>query len=284
MDPRIEEYIRANRRRYTREAITKQLEEAGHERAAIDATWAALEARDPDDVAGEGFWGRFLLILLGINLAVLALVGFGTGAFFSPERIVFIGVLAVALAFGALIAWGLVALTGPTKLGRTTATVIGVAIPLIFALLLGGACYAMVGSMSPPAHFGTMRVTIDGRDDLSGSFNATCFAGDPGAGFSVSGGRDRPPFQHISIDSYPGLGAPSGEITNLSMFVEPTSGTDQGQSFSNQGRSAQITSEVAEAGLTGSVEFVDLPSDVAPPGSDSPQQAPISGSITWTCE
>ena len=75
MDPRIEEYIRTNRRKYTREAITKQLEEAGHDRAAIDATWAAFDARDPDETVGEAFWGRFLLFLLVSNAAALLLVG-----------------------------------------------------------------------------------------------------------------------------------------------------------------------------------------------------------------
>ena len=63
MDPRIADFIRDNRRRYTREAIRQQLIEAGHDPAAIDATWAALDAPDPDATAGEGFWGRFSLFL-----------------------------------------------------------------------------------------------------------------------------------------------------------------------------------------------------------------------------
>ncbi|HEX7196630.1 MAG TPA: hypothetical protein VF364_07320, partial [Candidatus Limnocylindria bacterium] len=131
MDPKIADFIRANRRTYTREAITQQLLDAGHERAAIDATWAMLDAPDPDQTAGEGFWGRFFLMLAGINLAVLLLVGLGTGALFAAERIGLLGVLAVALAIGALIAWGIVAATGPTKMGRTTATVVGAVIPLL---------------------------------------------------------------------------------------------------------------------------------------------------------
>ena len=61
MDQRIADYIRDHRGTYTREALTQQLIDAGYTREAIDATWAALDTPDPDDTAGEGFWGRFFL-------------------------------------------------------------------------------------------------------------------------------------------------------------------------------------------------------------------------------
>ena len=56
MDPRIADFIRDNRRRYTREAIRQQLIQAGHDPAAIDATWAALDAptRTPLPARGSG--------------------------------------------------------------------------------------------------------------------------------------------------------------------------------------------------------------------------------------
>ena len=68
MDPRIGDFISKNRKKYTREAITQQLVEAGHDPADIDATWAALDTPDPDEagLAGEGFWSRFFLFLIGL--------------------------------------------------------------------------------------------------------------------------------------------------------------------------------------------------------------------------
>src|SRR5918998_4279177 len=78
-DPRIADYIRENRGRYTREAIRQQLIDAGHDPKEIDATWAVLDAPDADDTAGEGFWRRFWLYLLGANLAVFLLVGLLSG-------------------------------------------------------------------------------------------------------------------------------------------------------------------------------------------------------------
>ena len=97
MDQRIADYIRDHRGTYTREALTQQLLDAGYTREAIDATWAALDTPDPDDTAGEGFWGRFFLVLIGINVAVLVLVGLGTGSFSSPERLGLLAILGVAL-------------------------------------------------------------------------------------------------------------------------------------------------------------------------------------------
>ena len=74
-DRRIADYISANRGTFTREAITQQLLDAGYEQGAIDATWAVLDTPDPDDVVGEGFWGRFWIYLIGINVVALLLVG-----------------------------------------------------------------------------------------------------------------------------------------------------------------------------------------------------------------
>ncbi|MCA1572752.1 MAG: hypothetical protein LC798_21160 [Chloroflexi bacterium] len=165
MDPRIADFIRANRRRYTRDVIREQLIKAGHAPADIDATWAALDTPDPDAVVGQGFWGRFWLFLIGLNVAVFLLVVVFTGmlASFAQGTFVIAVVLGIALTIGALIAWGIVAATGPAQMGRTTAMAIGGIIPLIFALLIGGSCYAMVGAIGPPpppAHEGVMELTM----------------------------------------------------------------------------------------------------------------------------
>src|SRR5918992_555359 len=148
MDPRIADFIRANRKRYTREAIRQQLIDAGHEPDDIDAIWEMLHAPDPD-VAGVGCWGRFWLYLIGLNVAAFLLVVLSTGAL-AYGAVGLAIVLAIALGIGALISWAIVAATGPTRMGRTTAMVIGGIIPLIFAFLIGGTCYALLGSFGPP--------------------------------------------------------------------------------------------------------------------------------------
>jgi hypothetical protein len=137
MDPRIADYIRANRRRYTRDAIRQQLIDAGHDPAEIDATWRVLDTPDADDVAGEGFWSRFWLYLIGVNLVVFAVVAVATGMLTGIGRggETLLVIFGIALVFAALIAWAVVRSTRPTYLGRGTAMAIGAIIPALLALL-----------------------------------------------------------------------------------------------------------------------------------------------------
>ena len=283
MDTRIADFIRDHRKRYTREAITQQLLEAGYDRASIDATWAALDTPDVDDTAGEGFWGRFFVVLVGINAAVVVLVGVLTGSFGSPERLGLLGILAVALAIGALIAWAIVAATGPARMGRTTATVIGLAIPLVFALLIGGTCYALLGAMGPPPRTGTLELGVELPGVPGGSGTATCSVAD-GAGFSVYGQVEGTRFVSVSIDGYPEGGDPVGEVANLAISVEPATPSAQSESWSTYAGSGQLDSQVSRDGLEGTVTFTDLASDLSGPEFEGPDPDPISGSISWSCE
>src|SRR6266508_4221530 len=62
MTDELERYIREHRATYTREALTKELIDAGHDPSAISAAWASVEAGDqstgepPPAVAPVG-WG-----------------------------------------------------------------------------------------------------------------------------------------------------------------------------------------------------------------------------------
>jgi hypothetical protein len=294
MDPRIADYIRANRRKYTREAITKQLIEAGHDPAEIERTWAALETPDPDAVAGEGFWGRFALILIGTNLGVLLLVGFLTGALQNAAQggLILLAILAVVLAIGALMAWGIVAATGPARLGRTTALVIGIAIPLLFALLIGGACYALLGGMgfsggtgSPPVT-GTMSIRLEGGLDVDEEADALCAGAGPGDLFvssEVTSSDGRIIFVSIATIT-DGTGAAPRPTLNIEL---PPMTEEQAESFPAWGSDMGPAVEEIEwsiGGPAGSVTFSGLPGmdhGAAPAPSALPS---LSGEISWTCE
>jgi hypothetical protein len=310
MDPRIEEYIRANRSRYTREAITKQLEEAGHDRAAIDATWNALDAKDPDEVAGEGFWGRFWLYLLGINLAVFLVVLLATGMIgtLGEGSFLLAIILAIALAIAGLIAWGIVAATGPTRLGRTTATVIGVVIPLLFALLIGGTCYALVGAIGPPPpppQEGVMELEIEPPMSFSGSGPAICQPYSDGNGVSVYsqeiGSIDGHPV-NVSVESFsagvaePALpeGAPTpapappgseGDQTVALYISLLPSQSDAALVEYSVFPETQIEVDASPDWLSGTVTFDGLRGiEMENPDPSAADQGSISGTMTWTCE
>ena len=81
MDPQIADYIRQNRERYTREAITEQLREAGYPKEAIDATWEqlageALASEAPNTEAGGN--SRAVLWIAPITglLVVIGLIAY----------------------------------------------------------------------------------------------------------------------------------------------------------------------------------------------------------------
>ena len=303
MDPRIEEYIRANRRTYTREAIRQQLIDAGHDPAAIDATWEMLHAPDPDEagVAGEGFWSRFFPFLIGLNVAVLLLVGLGTGMLTGLGQGVgvLLLVLAVALAIGALIAWAIVAAIGPEKLGRTSAMVVGAVVPFLFAFLIGGACYALVGTIGPPplpAGFGVMELHVDPPLAFDGRGRATCQPQRGDTGFSVFAedlGMHEGRTVHVSIDVHRGGGpegpAPApGADGGVSMFVS-FNPAGEGvaapfEAYTNTGTGALDLDGSAD-GMSGTLTFEGLsPELIERPPDEVVNTDPISGSLTWTCE
>lgn len=174
-DRRIADYISANRARYTREAITQQLLDSGYEQAAIDATWAVLDAPDPDDVVGKDFWGRFWLYLIALNVGAFLLVGIATQLI--PNAVGVAAILGVVIAIGAAIALGIVALVNPTRLGRGAAIAIGGLIPLFFTFLTAGSCYALMSAIGPPApppQEGTLTLQIDPPMSLEATGAAWC--------------------------------------------------------------------------------------------------------------
>lgn len=303
MDPRIADYIRANRKKFTHQAITDQLVEAGHDRAEVERTWAALDVPDPDAVAGERFWGRFALIVIGINVGVFLLVTLLTNMLgaIGQGGIVLPAILAVALGIGALIAWGIVAATGPARMSPTTALVIGVLIPSLFALLIGGACYSLVGAIGPPPappHEGQMELHIDPPLEFDGSGAAYCQVFEGGSGFSVYpqqelGVIDGRPL-HASIDSFAVEGGPDGGPApapmpgedrpnfNMNISLQPRGEADPPQEWFI-GPGTDLDVDASPDGLSGTVTFAGLEPVAFEPEAEGGGK-PISGTLSWTCE
>jgi hypothetical protein len=290
MDPRIADYIRANRKKFTHQAITDQLVAAGHDRAEVERTWAALEAPDPDAVAGEGFWGRFALIVVGINVGVLLLVGLLSGAFqqLAQGTVLFLVIFGVILAIGALISWGIVAATGPTKMGPRTAMIIGIAIPLVVALLIGGSCFALIGGLgaglSGPPINGTMQVELGAPLDLMEELPATCQAEgpDPTAGWSVYANMayEDGTFLDVSINSFPlQPGGPPQPSVYVSVMRPNEPERPLAWSSDAPGSGADLGDDAGF--LQGTLSF-----DALTPMQDEfgNVDEPLSGEITWTCQ
>lgn len=294
MDPRIADYIRDNRRRYTKQALIDQLLEAGYSREAIDATWAVLETPDRDSTAGQGFWGRFFLILIGVNVVVLAGVVLLSGMLGGGGGTIVAVILAVVLAIGGLIAWGVVAATQPAKLGPRTALAIGTIIPLLFAFLIGGSCYALVGGISggggggPPPASGTMELSIEQPTAFSASGAAHCSPGsDSFSVFSdeVRSADGRPVEVSIDVQTAPGPEGPAPIAPNLNIYMPSTSPDQQEISYTTT-PSSDVSLETDAGPFAGSLTFTDLePAEPIDPSASPPFGGePISGTVTWQCQ
>jgi hypothetical protein len=101
MHDEIDEYIRANRDRYTREAITGQLLEAGHDRAAVDAAWARAQegAASRAPIGWRPGWPLLLaLVILGAIGTALVWADDTYGAGIAPVIYLILVVIALGLA------------------------------------------------------------------------------------------------------------------------------------------------------------------------------------------
>lgn len=95
----IDDYIRENRDRYTREAIHEQLLAAGHNVASIDAAWERVGNGSEPPVVGWRLRGRVFLVLVVVG-------GIGAGLIWAGQPYGAGGIAAVAYAVVATVALG----------------------------------------------------------------------------------------------------------------------------------------------------------------------------------
>lgn len=296
MDPRIAGYIRQHRDRYTRDAIRQQLVEAGYDPPAIDATWAALETetRASGTTGSPRFWRYFWVWVAATYVFAFVVVvitaGLLTRGGMNPAGLVY----AVALGIALLAAWGIVAATRPAQRSRGTALAIGGVIPLVFALLVGGSCYGLIGTPPPPPRSGVMELHLEPPHAFDGSGAATCQANTGGTGFGVRaenvgmlGGSQ----VSVSIDAFGGVPKapdtplPSGPFDQVSVYITvlSASGSEPEAGYSNvTGSGLQL--DASAEGLVGTVTFRELSTVPVSVNGEPPGQDSVSGSISWHCE
>jgi hypothetical protein len=139
----IESYLAEHGDRYTAEALRQQLIEAHYDPVEVDEAlreWSASRAH-PEGASEKARFARYNWLIHGAALVIvvtwLALVGgVGTAA---------IGgfILAMALLIGAAVAW----VIGGSLLKRTGLGV-SLAVSVASALLIGGACFGLMGGLS----------------------------------------------------------------------------------------------------------------------------------------
>jgi hypothetical protein len=153
----IDDYLRANRDAYTREALTKRLVEEGHDPAAVDAAWARITGHASDRWAegdppihpptGKAGIGTLFLILTAIctygGAIFLAGIAISFGGGISVLMIVYI----VAMLFGLV--YTVRRLLSAPKRGSGFAPIFGAAaVAIVIFVGLSGACLAAIGPVT----------------------------------------------------------------------------------------------------------------------------------------
>ena len=134
MDPRIADFIRENRGRYTREAIRQRLIEAGHSAEEIDWTWDRLAASEPEAPARPSGYRTYVWIVFGLCAALIALSTIG---------LLYFGI-GWLLAFLAIAYWPARWFARLRPTDAMSWVGLAIAAPLVFVLIGGGICFATI--------------------------------------------------------------------------------------------------------------------------------------------
>ncbi|MEX0626985.1 MAG: hypothetical protein WD402_10605 [Chloroflexota bacterium] len=285
MRPEIEEYLREHGATYTTATLRRQLLRAGYQAGEIDA---ALEetgaARAPQLAETKAlrsqFWGLAFLINLVVLVAVTGMVS-GT----SP----YAGAVFIVLGIAMLIGLGVSGSIGGSLLpGR--GLLVALAVPAVAALILGGACYAMMQPSSGSGEQstrgpGTIEVRIDAPLAFSGTGAATCelFPDNFGVSSSALGSiGDMPVSASVSSTGSPLVQPSDGErnaVVSISL-QDTTAGF--AYAFGVESMEEGLPMQPAD-GAFGTISFRGLKQLPTGAGSLDGQES-ISGTITWTCD
>ncbi|HEX6474833.1 MAG TPA: hypothetical protein VF114_07075 [Candidatus Limnocylindria bacterium] len=149
MKPEIETYLREYGDKYTREALRAQLIEAGHGPEEVDAAlseWDAAHSRAPES---KDLRGRFWRWAWGLHIAAWAVLAIWVFLLAGPNLNQYGGATIglIVLAFTLLIGLGISGLIGRFMV-NSTGLVVALIVPAVSAVLLAGACYAILDGMA----------------------------------------------------------------------------------------------------------------------------------------
>lgn len=275
----IEDYLRKNGARYTTKSLRRQLLHAGYEAPEVDAALEETEApRAPRFAETKAlrsqFWGLAFIVNLVVLVGVSAVVS-GT----SP----YAGATFIVLGIAMLIGLGISGSIGSSLLPGM-GLFVALAVPTVAALILGGACFAMMrpgsGGVQSTRAPGTMELRIDPPLAFSGSGAATCetFTDSFSVNSTDLGSIGDKPVSASVGTAPPDADHPADGGHRIAVGVSVLD-TGAGFAYAFGG-----TADALAAGdVAGSISFEGLMQQDTGAGPLSGQDS-ISGTISWTCD
>lgn len=161
--PEIVDYIRANRGTYTREAIERELREAGHSQEAIDAAWASFPVEvaaepPPSSVINAAQFWVLMLVVACLALTILPYASFFISSLFNSflaqrsgtytnSGAVYIVAFVLPLLLGYLLiglgAWWLRRRDRAAAFGILS----GLVVAFVFSVIVAGTCAAIIAQL-----------------------------------------------------------------------------------------------------------------------------------------
>jgi len=290
MDPAIKRYLDEHGATYTPEALRRGLLDAGYDAVTVSAAlkeWQAAQAAQGLDPGGQRTFSRWALRL---HLAALAATFVVLLILKGTPNLGLIVLAAVVLGVTLIIGWAVSSFFGRMLLPRAG---VGVALilPTISALVLGGACFALInGSIHEPPRDGTVRLRILAPLAFDGSGAAFCYVAAGSIGVEVNS-QELGTLDGKGVTVYlTWYGTPDPALpqhasdASVSVLLEPPPADGKLPVSFTTIFSTRITVDAAPDSLSGTMQFEGLvPEPTEPSPAESPP-APISGSVTWSCE
>jgi hypothetical protein len=153
----IDEYLRANRNAFTRDALTRRLVESGHDAADVEAAWARVESGPGTDrghgaapvqpPAGKVGIGTSALVVLTVLVYGLSILVAGITIQYGGGVSILMIVYVIAMVF-ALASSVRRVLSAPTRRSGWTPIWGAVGISFVIFVGLSGACFALLAPAS----------------------------------------------------------------------------------------------------------------------------------------
>ncbi|MDP9350419.1 MAG: hypothetical protein M3P51_02595 [Chloroflexota bacterium] len=142
MRPEITRYIQENRATYTREAITRNLLEAGHDPEEIEQAWRSLDAPAMTRPSREFWRGFFAYVALLYGLTFLV---------YSQSLLQFAGLVVTAILFVLLLLSAILSIratraSSAVARGATSGLLVAILVPFVFLVIIAGLCTLLTGA------------------------------------------------------------------------------------------------------------------------------------------
>lgn len=146
MNPEIVRYIEEHREVYTREAIDRNLREAGYDPAEMAEAWRSIEASATKREVSRRFWVVFLIYIAGLYGMTFVLSDYwlevraSLGEALNSGTLWIVSMsLLIAAVVSILLVWG----SRKAAFAAVNVFLVAILVPFVFVVVISGLCLSI---------------------------------------------------------------------------------------------------------------------------------------------